>query len=174
MVKSIVLAAGLALLVAVPEAAIADTVFNYTVTGFETHPNGPTTPLTGFIDVDATSSNTGTITGYDLFTNGREFNFSGLTSQSAAGSAYVLDGNNSSGVAFQLLLQDTSTLFSGLPTTIDSSESGIGGEGFLGGTLTVAAAVPEPSTWAMMILGFCGLGFMAYRRKQNGPALRVA
>jgi hypothetical protein len=38
----------------------------------------------------------------------------------------------------------------------------------------VVAAVPEPSTWAMMILGFCGLGFMAYRRKQNGPALRLA
>ena len=36
------------------------------------------------------------------------------------------------------------------------------------------AAVPEPSTWAMMILGFAGIGFMAYRRKQNGPALRVA
>jgi hypothetical protein len=36
------------------------------------------------------------------------------------------------------------------------------------------AAVPEPSTWAMMILGFCGLGFMAYRRKQGGPALRLA
>ena len=26
------------------------------------------------------------------------------------------------------------------------------------------SAVPEASTWAMMILGFCGLGFMAYRR----------
>jgi len=26
-------------------------------------------------------------------------------------------------------------------------------------------AVPEPSTWAMMILGFCGLGFMAHRRR---------
>jgi PEP-CTERM motif-containing protein len=25
-------------------------------------------------------------------------------------------------------------------------------------------AVPEPSTWAMMILGFVGVGFMAYRR----------
>jgi len=36
------------------------------------------------------------------------------------------------------------------------------------------AAVPEPSTWAMMILGFCGLGFMAYRRKQNSPSLRLA
>jgi hypothetical protein len=28
-------------------------------------------------------------------------------------------------------------------------------------------AVPEPSSWAMMILGFCGVGFMAYRRKAN-------
>jgi hypothetical protein len=28
-------------------------------------------------------------------------------------------------------------------------------------------AVPEPSTWAMMILGFFGLGFMAYRRKHE-------
>ena len=29
----------------------------------------------------------------------------------------------------------------------------------------VASAVPEPSTWAMMILGFAGIGFLAYRRK---------
>jgi hypothetical protein len=28
------------------------------------------------------------------------------------------------------------------------------------------AAVPEPSTWAMMILGFAGVGFMAYRRRK--------
>ena len=34
-------------------------------------------------------------------------------------------------------------------------------------------AVPEASTWAMMILGFMGVGFMAYRRKSN-VALRVA
>jgi hypothetical protein len=37
-----------------------------------------------------------------------------------------------------------------------------------------AADVPEPSTWAMMILGFAGLGLMAYRRKQNAPTLRLA
>ena len=30
---------------------------------------------------------------------------------------------------------------------------------------SVARAVPEPSTWAMMILGFMGVGFLAYRRK---------
>jgi hypothetical protein len=29
------------------------------------------------------------------------------------------------------------------------------------------AAVPEPSTWAMLILGFCGLGLMAYRSRSN-------
>lgn len=31
----------------------------------------------------------------------------------------------------------------------------------------VTAAVPEPSTWAMMILGFAGIGFMAYRRRNS-------
>ncbi len=40
------------------------------------------------------------------------------------------------------------------------------------GTATVSA-VPEPSTWAMLLLGFAGLGFMAYRRKAK-PALLVA
>jgi hypothetical protein len=29
----------------------------------------------------------------------------------------------------------------------------------------VAGGVPEPSTWAMMILGFAGIGLMAYRRR---------
>lgn len=38
---------------------------------------------------------------------------------------------------------------------------------------TVETAVPEPSTWAMLILGFAGLGFMAYRRKSK-PALTIA
>ncbi len=28
-------------------------------------------------------------------------------------------------------------------------------------------AVPEVSTWAMMILGFAGLGFMTYRRRKS-------
>jgi len=38
----------------------------------------------------------------------------------------------------------------------------------------VLTAVPEPSTWAMMLLGFMGVGFMAYRRKSAKPALRLA
>jgi len=38
------------------------------------------------------------------------------------------------------------------------------------------ATVPEASTWAMMILGFLGLGFFGYRKssKASGTAFRVA
>ncbi len=39
---------------------------------------------------------------------------------------------------------------------------------------TVGSAVPEPATWGMMILGFFGIGFMAYRRKSSTSAFRLA
>ena len=31
-------------------------------------------------------------------------------------------------------------------------------------------AVPEPSTWAMMFVGFAGLGYAAFRRRRPAPA----
>jgi PEP-CTERM motif len=37
-----------------------------------------------------------------------------------------------------------------------------------------ASAVPEPATWAMMILGFLGIGFIGYRRKSSRPSFRIA
>jgi PEP-CTERM motif len=40
------------------------------------------------------------------------------------------------------------------------------------GFFTVSS-IPEPSTWAMMILGFAGIGLMAYRRKSK-PTLMAA
>ena len=55
-------------------------------------------------------------------------------------------------------------------TTLDSTDSGtlIRGVAF-----APVAAVPEPSTWAMLLLGFAGVGFIAYRRKLR-PALMAA
>ena len=45
--------------------------------------------------------------------------------------------------------------------------------GEIRGFFALTVAVPEPSTWAMMILGFTGVGYMAYRRKSK-PALMAA
>ena len=36
---------------------------------------------------------------------------------------------------------------------------------------TSVAAVPEPATWAMMILGFAGVGLVAYRRKSKSAPM---
>lgn len=47
-------------------------------------------------------------------------------------------------------------LFHGGPSP-ESTYSSISGS-------LVASAVPEPSTWVMMLLGFAGIGFLAYRR----------
>jgi hypothetical protein len=43
-----------------------------------------------------------------------------------------------------------------------------------GTPIPVNGAVPEPSTWAMIVLGFAGIGFMAYRKRKNGFALTAA
>jgi PEP-CTERM motif len=81
------------------------------------------------------------------------------------------------GIAVSTTLGDFHIFGAGSPFSVgtvsgnDIDEVGPGGFGV--GTLAVSA-VPEPSTWAMMILGFAGVGFMAYRRKQNGPAVGLA
>lgn len=39
-------------------------------------------------------------------------------------------------------------------------------------TYTVAA-VPEPSTWAMLLIGFAGIGFAAYRKTSNAKTQQL-
>ena len=36
-----------------------------------------------------------------------------------------------------------------------------------GGEVIVSTGIPEPSTWAMMLLGFAGLGFAGYRQRRK-------
>jgi hypothetical protein len=47
--------------------------------------------------------------------------------------------------------------------TFGPNTPGLSGINFYSGTV---AAVPEPSTWAMMLLGFLGLGF-AFRQSRR-------
>ena len=56
--------------------------------------------------------------------------------------------------------------------TINGNNSGAGS---LGGSITIsqAAAVPEPATWAMMLIGFGAVGF-AMRRRQKPVLAQLA
>jgi PEP-CTERM motif len=40
-----------------------------------------------------------------------------------------------------------------------------------GGSAQLTTGVPEPSTWAMMLLGFAGLGLLGYRKTRSANAL---
>jgi hypothetical protein len=66
-----------------------------------------------------------------------------------------------------------SDLNTGVEASTDLTLSGFviggGGANSFNGDFTTSAVsgVPEPATWAMMILGFAGIGFMAYRRKSK-------
>ena len=71
------------------------------------------------------------------------------------GATNILDTIYDSGLAFD------GVTHSGLP---------LGNEPSAG----ITAAVPEPSTWAMMILGFLGIGAMAYRSRKHKVTLAAA
>ena len=65
-------------------------------------------------------------------------------------------------------------LFTATSTSTLISLTGNSGSAYIGlDNVNVSSAVPEPSTWAMMILGFLGVGFVAYRRKSRS-AMRFA
>jgi PEP-CTERM motif len=90
---------------------------------------------------------------------GLQFDGNGIV-LSAGGYLYNLFSDSFYGV-------NNALLTTGLPAALNAVNAEVLGTG------TITAAVPEPSTWAMMILGFLGLGFAAWRRKA-GAALRAA
>jgi hypothetical protein len=62
--------------------------------------------------------------------------------------------------------QPDAFLFNSIDTSTDDGLLG----GVLFGTITynftpAVPTIPEPSTWAMMLMGFAGLGYAALRRK---------
>jgi PEP-CTERM motif len=79
------------------------------------------------------------------------------------------------------VFQTMTVLFTASASTTTISFGDLGGlstDQLKGGSVdfildnVAVTAVPEPSSWAMMILGFLGVGFMAYRREK--PLFRFA
>jgi hypothetical protein len=139
--------------------------------------------FSGTIDIDTAA---GTIIAFSIqFPTDPVFNLVSFSGPNA-GSGWTLDSDEvgnfglAPGVtaAYDLTLffstTNTSSLigFDGGTITgagVNGTGLSLSNYGSLSGTIT--AAVPEPSTWAMMLLGFAGVGFVAYRRKSK-PAFR--
>jgi len=115
--------------------------------------------------------------GFQVTLNG--FDFGVWPNQTHQSQVTIKDGTSNTillATGFQDFPGAAPTHFSGSYTSAGGIYILFGPDGYNGGidnidfTITaVASAVPEPSTWAMMILGFAGVGFMAYRR-QSKPA----
>ena len=110
-------------------------------------------------------------TGVASTSNGIEVFWDGVsqgtfTSFTNADTAWVLENLTVTGTGLDTLE------FSAIGTS-DSYGGSLDAVSLTADAVSLAAAVPEPFTWAMMILGFAGIGFMAYRRKSK-PALLAA
>jgi PEP-CTERM motif len=162
-------------------ASASASVFNYTVDGTYTNFGvfpATTSSFTGTMTV--TNSPADMVTGANIVTP--DFGtFNAIIGQSLSGTGYSVTLENTANTfLFFLQLDTAATLFAGSGASITSGVLGVAncedecvanGE-IRSGTLTIAA-VPEPSTWAMLLIGFAGIGFMAYRRK-NKAALMAA
>jgi PEP-CTERM motif-containing protein len=58
-----------------------------------------------------------------------------------------------------------------MPTGFFTNDDGSTGTiRYIDGGFAAVSAVPEPSTWAMMLIGFAGIGLVAYRRQRRALA----
>ena len=60
-----------------------------------------------------------------------------------------------------------------LKFSLSNSAAGASGLRIFATDAAVTGAVPEPATWAMMLLGFGGIG-MAMRRRRTGRSMQIA
>jgi hypothetical protein len=113
---------------------------------------------------------------FDLpgFTGGDLFSFS---FENTAGSRerIILENASADQLKITFVKSDLNTgVEASTDPTLSGLISGLGASSLNGDfTISSVSAVPEPSTWAMMLLGFAGIGFVAYRRKSK-PALIAA
>jgi hypothetical protein len=96
--------------------------------------------------------------GYDIYT----YSFSIAPTSLAAGTYYLTLQNAVATNADPAFWDEND----GPSTALENTVGWIGSESFS----VNSAAVPEPSTWAMILLGFAGLGFVGHRRASAGLA----
>jgi hypothetical protein len=109
----------------------------------------------------------GNPTPYNLYSwNGSSFVFDTML---VAGTVYDFTGGGVS--EFEVLGIDPSLGLNPANTTAFITGLTFVGDGYFTGTMTpITTSVPEPSTWALMLVGFGGFGFIGYRKAKKGRA----
>ena len=76
-------------------------------------------------------------------------------------------------IEIEFLFDYTSDTSGGLAFTYDLAKARLTPTPGIAALDFASPAVPEPSTWAMMALGFAGLAFAGHRRSRKGAAFAV-
>jgi len=124
-------------------------------------------PNNGYVIVGLTVFNyTGTVVEYTIPTTG----FYYVAAVGAQGGTAFETGGYGAGVGGSVLLDAGTELDivvggAGMFSPIGINAGGGGGSFVWDPTAIPAQPVPETSTWAMMLIGFAGLGFAGYRRR---------
>lgn len=112
---------------------------------------------------------------------GKVFNVSFFTNSTSDGEQWSVFGSNVAGSYSGLaLLSGTNESSAILPNFGTykyydfASTSASGGKNYLLGGVALTPAVPEPATWAMMLLGFGGMGVSLRRRRRSATAMQIA
>jgi hypothetical protein len=143
---------------------------SFTDTGFSF------TSLVNPASVQGTPGTAQNVNGHGTFNNTVDL-FDGFTS-SATSASYTLTNTSGTWASAADVLTNNSLGFDAAAHIFAYNPNNIAGGAIVTGFAAEAggsvANVPEPSTWAMLILGFIGVEFMAYRRNSQGTAFRFA
>lgn len=151
--------------------AVGNTVysFNLAVTHGQSYNLDPAVALGYIFSVGNSGPNFATVKlpnlgmshAYELLTwDGLKFVFA---ANLAANTLYDFGANGVS--KFEVLGIDSSLGLDPTNSTAFVTQLTFTGDGTFTGSMTAVTDVPEPSTWAMLVLGFAAVGFLGYRRK---------
>ncbi|MBN9060826.1 MAG: choice-of-anchor C family protein [Rhizobiales bacterium] len=84
---------------------------------------------------------------------------------------YTFDTTGASHSAMNWSTQSFSFVALAPTITLTFASGTAGAYGAALDNVSIAAGVPEPSTWAMMLIGFAGLGYVAQRRRRTTVAV---
>jgi hypothetical protein len=168
---TMLLAAPAALALAVPAAA-AQYIFSF---GTSTPLFGPTVSGSGTFTTSDTATTVGGQTAFQILSIAGTVNGLAINAPTGNYGNYFTTGPS--------FLDGTGTVFSlvggGRVDFFNQSSNGLyrvntfspGSSNFVNASSSIAEAVPEPATWAMMLLGFAGIGFAMRRGRRHSARL---